>query len=385
MQKIITQALEIAKRDLRSCYTEQGIKTGSREVYWSWDSFFASFGSLVIGDFAIVKKNLKLYLEHQDHEGNIPKRIANPLYALKYIGLPISEDAASQKPTYSSPYYTGTSISQNPLLVVTMLMYYKSTDDKTFLADNLEKMEHIFALLDRYSYKSGLLRESLGGGWAESVLKRGAIAYTNMCYAESLRSMSEICDILGKKTRSKHYIDKYFKVKTVINSYLWDSSRGGFYSDWRGLRRHHYFNADGNLLSILWNIADSKKTASIIKSLDRLLRHSSLPLPLTFDNYSFLRIFIANRIGGMKDYHAGFSWLWLGAIAALVKNKLGQREAALSILEGIAKRIVKDNNVGEIYHNGRPVNLPFYKSEIPWAWSAGLFIYACSSIGIKTI
>jgi len=383
MQKIITRALEIAKQDLRSCYTEQGIKTGSREVYWSWDSFFASFGSLAIGDFEIVKKNLELYLDHRDLEGNIPKRIANPLYALKYIGLPISEAAASQKPTYSSPYYTGKSISQNPLLIITMLMYCKVTGDKPFLADNLEKMERIFALLDRYSYKSGLLRESLGGGWAESVLKRGAIAYTNMCYAESLRSMSEICEILDKQTRSKYYADKYFKVKKVINSYLWDSSRGGFYSDWMGLRRHHYFNADGNLLSILWDIADTEKTTCIMKNLDRLLHRSSLPLPLTFDNYSFLRIFIANRLGGMKDYHAGFSWLWLGAIAALVKYRLRQKDEAISILEKISMRIIQDNNVGEIYHNGRPVNLPFYKSERPWAWSAGLFIYACSTIGIK--
>lgn len=376
----IKLALDIAINDLRSCYANRGIKTGSRGVYWSWDSFFASFGSIALGDLQITKKNLRLYLDNQLPDGNIPKRIAHPLYPLKYIGFPITEDETTQKPSFHSPYFTGRSISQCPVFIVAFLKYFQASNDLSFLKKNITKLEKILTLLEDNTYKNGLLHERIGGGWAESVLKRGAIAYTNMCYSESYRAMSLLEESLGNKQKEKEFSDKYLHIKQTINDKLWDDSRGGFYSDWVGLSRHHHFNADGNLLAILWDIADPLKAKKIDEQLDYLLENFDIPVPLTSDKYSFLRIFFANRWGGIKDYHVAFSWLWLGALAAVAKKKLGQKKTAINILEKISKQIIKDNNVCEIYFNNKPVNVKFYKCERPWAWSAGMFIYACEQL-----
>lgn len=376
----IEQALEIAKANLRSCYTNNGIITGSRGVYWSWDSFYASFGSLVIGDFAIVKKNLKLYLSHQSPNGNIPKRIAHPLYPFRYIGLPIKEDPVNQKPSFQSPYFTGASVSQSPVLIIAFYEYIKKTNDLAFLKQNIRKLEQIFQFLETKSYSNGLLRESVGGGWAESVLKRGAITYTNVCYARSLQLISKLEGKLGHNSKAKDYNSKYRAIRTAVNTILWDESRGGFYSDWRGLWRHHHFAADGNLLAVLWNIAGKEQTRKIDRQLDYLLEHSDTPLPLTSDKYYFWRIFLANRFGGIKDYHVAFSWLWLGSIASIVKYKLGQRKKALGILQKISTQIVNDRSVCEIYYRQKPVDVLLYKCERPWAWSAGMFIYTCSQL-----
>lgn len=378
-EKILTEAKKIAARDLRSCYSDLGILTGSRSVYWSWDSFFASFGALALGDQQIVKKNLSLYLTNQSSEGNIPKRIANPLYPLKYLGLPIKESPQFQKPSFASPYYTGISISQNPVFIIAFERYVSATNDIEFLKENYNKLEKIMSFLEKHTYSSGLLKESLGGGWAESVLKRGAVTYTNICYVESLRAMSELSTKLQSIHRQEHYKRQSRQLIKAVDSLLWDESRGGFYCDWLGWHKHHSFSSDGNLLAVLWNVADTTKSKKILTRITNMLESSILPLPLTFDSYSYYRVFIANRIGGLKDYHVGFSWLWLGALAAICFHQNGQKDAAKKVLKQIAQRIVNDGAVYEIYHHNKPVNLLLYKSEKPWAWSAGLFLYACKT------
>lgn len=379
----IDQAIQIAKKNLRSCYGDRGIQTGSRKVYWSWDSFFASFGSLEIGDFEIVKKNLQLFLHFQNKQGNTPKRIANPLYPLRYLGLPISESWDKKRPSFASPYYTGISISQNPVLVICFYEYIKKTGNKDFLKDNFAKLLEIFDFLKTRTYKNGLLKEPVGGGWAESILKRGAITYTNACYVRSLWCMAELCKETKNYELEKRFLLEYQNINDQINNHLWEKSDGGYYSDWFGVSRHHYFSSDGNLLAILWNIADKTKTKKINRALDFLLENAKFPLPMTLNRYYFWRVFFANQIAGIKNYHMSYSWIWLGCLAALAKHKIGQTKEAKKIISRISEIIVRDDCVQEIYHKSYAVRAWLYKSEKPWAWSAGLFLYACKKLGYK--
>jgi len=379
----IDQAIKIAKESLKWCYTKQGIITGTRKVLWSWDSFFATFGAVSIGDLNIVKTNLKLYLEYQLKDGSIPKRFSNPLYGLRFVGIPISEVWQKQKPNYRSPYYTGKSLTQHPMLILAFHHYIKNSNDIKFLRQNFSKLIKIFEFLDNHSYKNGLLKESLGGGWAEAVLKRGAVAFTNMCYAESLLCIKELAKLLEKNDIARKFDAKYKQIKETINQKLWSDKDGGFYSDWHGSNRHHYFASDGNILAILWGIADKNKTAILDKRLKKLMSKSIVPMPVAEDKYLIFRIFIINLLGGMKHYHINFSWTWLGSIYALAKLKIGQKREAIKILEKIARVIVRDGTVHEIYYKDKPVSIFFYKSEQPWAWSAGLFLYACKMAGFK--
>ncbi|OQB06017.1 MAG: hypothetical protein BWY19_00574 [bacterium ADurb.Bin212] len=377
MNEIISQALEIAKRDLRRCYSDQGILTGSRNVYWSWDSFYASLGSLEIGDYQVVKNNLLLYLKHQDKNGNLPKRIANPFYPLKYIGLPVSEHHTKQRPSYSSPYYTGRSVSQCPVFIIALYSYLTKTNDWEFAKKHKQKLRKILEYISSRRYKNGLIKENLGGGWAESILKRGAVTYTNVCYIQSLKLAAEIFCKIGEEKLSQKYMDEHRKIKKTVNERLWIRKSNGYYSDWHGVFYHKQFSCDGNVLAAIWDIADIKQIRQIDKHLNLALKISEPPLAASVGRYSYFRVFIINRLGGIKNYHIGFSWLWLGAIAAIFKKKIGKLTEAINILESISETIVKFDSVYEVYYNKKPVKTIFYKSEKPWAWSAGMFIHAC--------
>ena len=383
MTKTIEAAIRIARRDLRSCYTRHGLLTGSRKVYWSWDSFFAGFGALALGDFKVVKKNLELYLRLQRRNGLLPKRIAHPLYALRFVGLPIREEWLRQKPNYRTAYYSGFSLAQNPTFLIAFCQYIEESGDLKFLSENWLKLEKAISVLKKYCYRSGLLREKIGGGWAESVLKRGAITFTNICFARSLFCLGVLARKLGREKDSARYERWFKRVVKAINKRLWSEANGGFYSDWVGFSRHHHFTSDGNLLAIWWGIAGRRRARAIEKRLDEMLAAAEVPLPLTLDKYFWWRIFFLNHLGGMKNYHASFSWTWLASAAALAKLKLKKKKEAVEILERIAKAIVRDRTVHEIYYGGKPVNLFFYKSEKPWAWAAGLFLYTASESGFN--
>ena len=75
MDKNIAKAIEIATEELRACYFKQGIVAGTHHFtdYWARDAFFASFGSLAIGDTKIVREFwLKATNESQLSERKCP-------------------------------------------------------------------------------------------------------------------------------------------------------------------------------------------------------------------------------------------------------------------------------------------------------------------------
>lgn len=379
----IPEALAIAIRDLRWCYRGPGIISGSRLVYWSWDSFFASLGACAIKDFAIVKSNLEMYIKLQNQYGAIPKRIAHPWYWLRFLGIPVIESARTQKPTFWNSYYTAPSLTQNPTFLIALHAYVQESGDMQFFRENSAACEKIVEYLKFHQGEYGLLKEGIGGGWAESVLKRGAIAFTNVCYARSLYCLSELYEAAGNDEHASRHKRHYGVIKDAINEVLWSEKDGGYYSDWYSFRRHHHFATDGNLLAILWGIADQRQVACIQAKIKELCLEDDVPIQLTYGKYSFFRIYPFLRLGGMHEYHVGFSWSWLGCIDAMVKVKLGQKTEAVQILEKIATVMVRDDTVHEIYYRGKSVRTLFYKSENPWAWGAGLFIAACRAAGVK--
>ncbi len=381
-EHLLDKAMEIAARDLRWCYRERGIVSGSRKVYWSWDSYFASFGALSLGDTDIVRKNLELYLALQRPDGALPKRIAHPLYWMRFLGMPVTESSLFQRPTFSNSYFTDQCITQNVIFPIIFAEYIEQTGDRAFLALHYGRLVRSFSYLDKRRRKFGLLHEGVGGGWAESVLKRGAIAFTNMCYARAAQCMANMASRLGEEGDAARFESLYKEVVESINTNLWSENGGAFYSDWLGTVRHHHFVTDGNLLAIWWGIASPAQAQSIQDKIDELHLEDEIPIKLAYDPYSWWRIYIFNRLGGIKDYHVGYSWTWLGCIDVLVKLQMGNHEQALKVLTKIARVIVRDGCVHEAYDGDKWVQTFWYKSEHPWAWGAGIFLYACKAVGL---
>ena len=137
-------------------------------------------------------------------------------------------------------------------------------------------------------------------------------------------------------------------------------------------------------MAITFNIANKKQSLKIQRCIKRFKINQAVPSKTNYPKYPSTRVSLINHLGGLGDYHNGLSWLWLGCLDAIAKNKIGMKKQAKQLLKQIAEIIVKHNGVYEVYEqNGKPVKRFLYKSEHPFAWSSGLFIYAVHNLKLR--
>jgi len=376
---IIEQALNIAKDNLRSCYTYEGILAGHHHFndYWARDSFFGSFGCLAIKDYEIVKKNLELHLRHMNKFGQLPLRIGKSAtgIVLAYLGIKQKKKVA----VYHIDKSKNSPVDQNSLFLIALCEYVKKTHDFDFFIENKKRIEGIMWWNLHIDEDNDLLiEENKFCNWEDSIKKKGKVLYSNVCHCHALKCLSELFLLAGNKKESIHYLGLHNEVKKKINELFWT---GEHYLDWidKG-RTYNYFSTDGNLLAVLWDIADNVK-AKHIEECSHIFEINEIPSTCVHPEYPKNLIAEEIRLIGLGDYHTSLSWIWLGAINALAKHKLGMRKEAKETLEKMAALIVEFNGVYEIYEkSAEPVKRFFYKAEFPLAWSAGMFVYAVKEI-----
>lgn len=207
---------------------------------------------------------------------------------------------------------------------------------------------------DFYTTKFGndLISEWFQCEWADAVLKVGKTLYTNVLY--------------WKATEDK-------KIKKKINETFWN---GEFFADWVDYKRQDYFASHPNMLAIIFDLATRNQAQSILQYAKKHC-WNGWTLASNFPRYPWWRIPIQNYFVGMRDYANGMVWLQPGILYAVALHKVGQKQEASHVFKKISEKIIEYNGVYEVYEkNGAPVRRFFYKSEHPFAWSAGLFVWA---------
>ncbi|MCX6710057.1 MAG: GH116 family glycosyl hydrolase [Candidatus Woesearchaeota archaeon] len=390
MNHLIRKAEEIAKKCLREDYSEYGIAAGRRqfEDYWARDSFFASFGAIASGDYPIVRKNLELFLSNEDSIGQVPLRIGTKFIAFKVLGIKFYDGTKSRAPRYiidrNYPnFMPKTPADQNSLLIIAAEEYIRKSDDKKFAVDNYEMLKKAMDwnfTLDKN--RDFLIEEGYYCSWLDCVKKSGNVLYTEVCHYKACAAFSRIARRIGKKEDWKKYSEIAQKTREKINEKFWN---GKFYNDWIDFngKIHGNFSTDGNLLAIMFGISSRKKSRSIISCIKDFGLENGVPYKTNYPKYRFSEIDFLLYPAGMKDYHNGMSWLWIGCAGILAKAKAGMKKESVQLAEKIAKKIIECNGVYEVYEeNGKPVKRLFYKSEFPFAWASGLFLYTIKEAGI---
>lgn len=383
---VIQRALEIAQRDLRACYIGPGIIAGKHHFddYWARDSFFASWGALVLGDFSKVKDNLHLFIRFQDKNGLIPRRI-NRFYwtRFKYI-TNIRIPRFRIKPVYRGRFFYP-NIDPNSIFVITVEKYVIYSGDKKWVSDNIASINKaLFWLKNQDKDGDFLIEEGILANWMDTVRKfrgMGKTFYSNVLAWEALESGENLNKIIGHNFPKELAEWKNVLKFKIINSF-WN---GRYFSDWiyRG-NRFEYFSTDSNMLAIVLGFANRKQALQILATMREFFGKEPLPPPVNYPTYP--KKYLAWRYArtNLPGYHNAYGrWLWIASLSALAHRIIGKEERVLQEIGIVSDWITALEKVFEVYNpDGVPYHRPFWESESPFAWNAGIFIWTVKELGL---
>lgn len=342
---------------LRKCYRERGIVAGGHHFtdYWGRDGFFAALGAIAIGDLSIAEKMVDLFFEYQREDGLIPYRIMNgPVSIGKYWG----KQKFYNKPR---PTYRLRGIGPEVLDGTTMSLWVwaelKARGWKK-AGDYENKIKMALDYLNRRE-KNGLLWDGIMSEWNDTAYKFGWLLYSNVIYYQCLTAT-------GNKIKAE-------RVKQKIREKLWN---GKYLADWFDYKRQDYLNTFANLMAIACGITTVEESATIMSGVEKMR------IKFTFETnspkYPWWRIDGLNWVTGLADYqNQGCLW-WQPAIAYVAATKKMKRSDKCSKqLRLIVEKMKKDGRVWECFErSGKPVQRLLYTAEHPFAWAAGMFLWA---------
>lgn len=372
--KTVSKAFDIAVNDLRACYGIFGIYAGLNHFndYWTRDACFASFGALNVGDRDIVKRQIIHFINHRKFNWHLPKVILRSQFQ-KILFLTTTKSIRFRALSLLSIYHAK---DQNSLFIIAASDYIKKCKDIEFAKEYIGYFEKIIQHdVSHDMDKNSLLEQSYYSDWEDSLRKTGEVLYTNICRCKALQSMAEIFNLLKNKEKHEEFSGYYKKTKAEINKRFWN---GQYFNDTS--KGDITFSGSGNALAMIWNIATKQQAKSIAKFVDEK-NLFDFTLTTNYPRYSSLRVSPFLRLAGMTDYHNGMRWLWVGCAYAAGLWKHGMEKKSIDCMEKIAKKIIEYAHIYEVYEkDGTPVSRYLYKSEVPFAWSSGMFVYAVKEI-----
>ena len=377
---IIEQAYEMALTTLKDRYTAGGIYAGKNQFsdIWIRDSCYAALGALSVGDVEVVKTNLETLLAYQNEDGQVPLRVGQKWFLLKYLGV----DSKTPQARYTEDKGVSVPADGNSLFITIVERYIQATNDRAFLVRHFDRvkkaMEWNFA---QDSNRDTLMEEGHYAGWADSLKKAGTVLYTNVLHFKAVKSFAILCHYIGREAEAKHYDYLADCVQSALNRTFWN---GSYYIDWISPngKRQEYFSTDGNVFAIVFGVADRAQSLKIQAYIKEHQLDQGFSTQTVHPPYKRSLVYSLFHFVNIHDYHNGLEWLWLGCVDAVSKSMLGMNAQAKQLLERIAQKIVDHGGVYEVYDGGNPVKRLFYKSEHWFAWSAGMFVWACHELGM---
>jgi len=384
---VIQEALKISKRDLRDLYVGPSIIAGRSHFddYWARDSFFASWGALAMGDYEKVKENLNFFISFQKKNGLIPRRIDRFYFTrfLKYF-LRIRIPRFRIKPIYNGRFFQP-NIDPNSIFVITAEKYITATNDKKWLSENISCINNALIWL-KYQDKDGdfLVEEGALSNWMDTVKKfhkMGKTFYSNVLTWKALEVGERLNKIIGYE-----FPEEVAAWKKLLKFKIMDSFwNGRYFSDWiyRG-DRFDYFSTDSNMLAIILGFPEKKQSLQILATMADFFGREPLPPPVNYPSYPRQYLALRHALSGLPGYHNAYGrWLWVAALSALAHRTFSKETRVLQEFGVISDWIVAHRKVFEVYNpDGTPYHRRFWKSESPFAWNAGIFIWVAKELGL---
>lgn len=391
-RSLVDIALERAQKILDSECSPIGLMA-SPEGYphvWARDSVITSLGSLLSpGHETCLRLSLQTLASQQSELGAIPNNVSVATGRLDHTNAG--------------------SVDSNLWFILGHAFQYRAMKDVNFLKKSWPVLEKAILWL-RYqdSNGCGLLEVHEAADWADLLANRFNVLYDNVLWYAALRAMGEMAKALGEPDQPYQDLadDVRHKIRIVLwvgqeNEDEWGPNCPG-HTEWKHtlsqvdpvLVKRPYFlpyvafrdygdycDVFGNLLAILFGIANSAQEKRILDYLDQVGIADPYPVrvlhPAIYPGSKDWREYYRNNNLNMPEqYHNGGIWPFVGGfyVAALIKaNRTAEARKQL----GKLAELNRQGQEGEWEFNewchgrtGKPMGYPHQ------AWSAGMYIFA---------
>jgi glycogen debranching enzyme len=372
VNKKIDECYEKAIEVIKLCSTKNGLyasagKDGYNAV-WSRDSMISMLGGSLVQDKKnkkklkdVFKNSIRVLAENQSKVGQIPNAV--------------------DKWENRKPHVDFKTIDSSLWFIIGNYIYKKRYNDASLMKKyktNIEKAYFWLACQD--SGESGSLTQLPTSDWQDAFPHRyGDTINTQALYYKALL-------LNGKKTEAK-------KLKQLINEHpedrLWNNKEKYYYSyRWKNHGKYReisdWFDTLGNLLSIVFGLADEKRAKGILKYIEKTNIAKPYPIRTVFPSITknskhWRDYYLDCDAGTPGDYSNGGIWGYVGGFYILALIKMKKFKLAEEMLERLAERNLEGNfpewtHARTKEHNGKLQ-----------AWEAGMFILAYESFKNKKV
>ena len=175
-------------------------------------------------------------------------------------------------------------------------------------------------------YKEGRFNKR---DWADEVNRWGYVTYDELLYARANYCIAKLFELTNDTQMANLYMDKFVKVKSAINSQLWDREKGYYVNFTNEEFTEDNLSID-TVFAALFDIADENMARRMLENMEKLLEvrnNNDVSLPdfgvmSVYPTYSRSDT-TCRKSSQAFNYHNGANWPYLSAMYALAKRKYG--------------------------------------------------------------
>lgn len=352
------QGYEKAIELIRGCATENGFlasttqRTNYRRI-WGRDGCITSLAALMTGEEELqstCRRTLETLAASQGPHGEIPSNVDPITGRISYGG-------------------TAGRVDADLWFIICCGQYWRATEDEEFISTHLEAIEKVRFLLGAWEFNNrGLIYIPLTGDWADEYVHNGYVLYDQLLYLQAQREMANIHEALHG-SKDHELCDRISRLKHLIRSNYWlrpdgevpddvyhevlykkgagakSRSRGRYFVSFFSPAGYGYrFDALGNVLASLLDVADDRQRTAIDKYIDEeVVQEETMVLPAFYpvittedaDWEELQMTFSYTFKNHPYEYHNGGLWPMVTGFYVADLAARGQTELAGRYLAGI--------------------------------------------------
>lgn len=414
---MIDEAYSQAVKILKECISDIGFKAsaiyeGYPEV-WGRDSMITLLGAISSGDKELLgasRASLDTLVKYQTELGLIPNNV----------------DVKNNEPQYRA-YMDGTL-----WYILGAYTYFKATGDIRFIHAHKKSIDKALSWISHQDVDNfGLVSTQEAANWMDLFSVRGKTLYDNALYYAALCACEEIAKTLQnekeakelaarakltlisfhnifwicesqaklvqriselakieKKTKNIRYLeDELIRITKICSNLGWRPYFLSFY----GFREYgEWFDSFGNMLTILFGIANKEQTKTILDFAGQVGVSEPHPIkaiypPIYPGEREWRDYFKIGNLNMPHHYHNGGIWPFVGGFHILALVKARRMDEAKAALERLARANYKGKKFEWEFNewlHGMTGNPMGHEKQ---AWSAAMYIYAYNSVLSKKV